>query len=270
MLSELRRRDLHPQIIIIDDKWQTGYGSAVVNTEKWPDLRGWIDATLRDYNCRTMLWYKLWDREELPDDMTMDNGQGGRCVDPSNPKYREYIRETMHRLLSSDEGCCNAYGLKLDYAFTQPVGKDARSYSGKFGVELFLDYIALIHDCAKAAKPEAIISASPCHPLFTNYVDHARLHDYYPDLRRCYEEFTFRREIYDIAMPGVLFDTDGSAYNTRRDTMRYMRLAPKIGIPDLYCITEFPSLTLSDDDWESVADIWREYGELIDRTVGKE
>lgn len=35
-------------------------------------------------------------------------------------------------------------------------------------------------------------------------------------------------------MPGVLFDTDGSAYNTRRDTMRYMRLAPKIGIPDLY------------------------------------
>ena len=93
---------------------------------------------------------------------------------------------------------------------------------------------------------------------------------YYPDLRRCYEEFTFRREIYDIAMPGVLFDTDGSAYNTRRDTMRYMRLAPKIGIPDLYCITEFPSLTLSDDDWESVADIWREYGELIDRTVGKE
>ena len=270
MLSELRRRDLHPQIIIIDDKWQTGYGSAVVNTEKWPDLRGWIDATLRDYNCRTMLWYKLWDREELPDDMTMDNGQGGRCVDPSNPKYREYLRETMHRLLSSDEGCCNAYGLKLDYAFTQPVGKDAKSYSGKFGVELFLDYIALIHDCAKAAKPEAIISASPCHPLFTNYVDHARLHDYYPDLRRCYEEFTFRREIYDIAMPGVLFDTDGSAYNTRRDTMRYMRLAPKIGIPDLYCITEFPSLTLSDDDWESVADIWREYGELIDRTVGKE
>ena len=170
----------------------------------------------------------------------------------------------MHRLLSSDEGCCNAYGLKLDYAFTQPVGKDAKSYSGKFGVELFLDYIALIHDCAKAAKPEAIISASPCHPLFTNYVDHARLHDYYPDLRRCYEEFTFRREIYDIAMPGVLFDTDGAAYNTRRDTMRYMRLAPKIGI------TEFPSLTLSDDDWESVADIWREYGELIDRTVGKE
>ena len=58
-----------------------------------PDLRGWIDATLRDYNCRTMLWYKLWDREELPDDMTMDNGQGGRCVDPSNPKYREYIRD---------------------------------------------------------------------------------------------------------------------------------------------------------------------------------
>ena len=264
--EELERRDLHPQIMIIDDKWQEQYGTDIVNTEKWPDLRGWIDNNVKENNRYTMLWYKLWDSEGVPEEMTMfDESNNRRVVDPTNPKYREYLRDQLHRLISSDEGCYNAYGLKLDYAFCQPVGRKAESYSGKYGVELFLEYIAYIHDCVKEFKPEAIVSASPCHPLFTKYVDHARLHDYYPDLRRCYEEFAFRKEIYEIAMPGVLFDTDGAAFRTHRDTMRYMTLAPKIGIPDLYCITSLPCLELTDDDWATVANVWREYEAKIDK-----
>lgn len=265
--AELERRDLHPTIMIIDDKWQTTYGGAEINPEKWPDLRGWIDDTLAKYNRYTMLWYKLWDAEGLPEEMTMPDGKGGRVADPTNPKYREYLRETMHRLLSSDEGCANAWGLKLDYAFIQPVGKDAVSYDGKYGVELYLEYIKLIYKYAKEAKPEACISGSPCHPLFAAYVDHARLHDYYPDLRRVYEEFKFRRDIWATALPGALIDTDGAAFHSHRDTMRHMRLAAKLGIPDLYCITDMPSITLTDEDWEQVANLWREYSERIDSMV---
>ena len=66
-------------------------------------------------------------------------------------------------------------------------------------------------------------------------------------------------------MPGVLFDTDGAAFRTHRDTMRYMTLAPKIGIPDLYCITSLPCLELTDDDWATVANVWREYEAKIDK-----
>jgi len=263
--EELERVNLHPQIMIIDDKWQTNYGSAEVNPEKWPDLRGWIDMNLEKYNRHVMLWYKLWDAEGLPDDMCMINAKNGeKRADPTNPKYQAYIKETMHRLLSSDEGCMNAYGLKLDYAFIQPVGRDYKSYSGKFGVELYVEYLKVIYEAVKAAKPEAIVSGSPCHPLFAEYIDHARLHDYFPDLRRCYEEFAFRREIYTTAMPGVLVDTDGAAFRSHRDTMRYMRLAPKLGIPDLYCLTDLPCIHITDEDWADVAKVWKDYSDGID------
>lgn len=262
--AELERRDLHPQIMIIDDKWQKTYGGAEINEEKWPDLRGWIDETKAKYNRHTMLWYKLWDAEGLPENMTMPSGDGGRRADPTNPKYREYLRETMHRLLSSDKGCANAWGLKLDYAFIQPVGRDAVSYNGKFGVELYLEYLKAIYEFAKEAKPEACISASPCHPVFAAYADHARLHDYYPDLRRVFEEFKFRRDIWHTALPWSLIDTDGAAFHSHRDTMRHMRLASKLGIPDLYCITDMPSITLTDEDWEQVANVWREYSDWAD------
>lgn len=270
--SELKRRDLHPQIMIIDDKWQVNYGSAEVDTNKWPDLRGWIDANLAENGIYTMLWYKLWDAEGIPEEMTMYDEEGQyndhnnkRTVDPSNPKFREFVRGQIHRLISSDEGCCNAYGFKLDYAFVQPTGRLAKSYSGKYGVELFFDYIKLIYECVKEAKPDAIVNASPCHPIFAAYVDHARLHDYFPWLRRCNEEFTFRKDLYSTALPGALIDTDGAGFRSHRDTMRYMLHAPTIGIPDLYCITDLPSITLTDEDWATVARAWKEYSEKIDR-----
>lgn len=265
--EELERVNLHPQIMIIDDKWQSTYGGAEVDTEKWPDLRGWIDMNLEKYNRHVMLWYKLWDAEGLPDSMCMINAKTGeKRADPTNPEYKAYLKDTMHRLLSSDEGCMNAYGLKLDYAFIQPVGREYESYDGKYGVELYLEYIKTIYECVKAAKPEAIVSGSPCHPLFAEYIDHARLHDYYPDLRRCYEEFAFRKELYTTAMPGVLVDTDGAAFRSHRDTMRYMRLAPKLGIPDLYCLTDLPCIHITDEDWADVAMVWKEYSDGIDKT----
>lgn len=263
---ELREKDLPAQIMIIDDKWQEKYGTAEPNKDQWPDLRAFIDENLERNNIHTMLWYKLWDAEGLdPDEILAGCGNGGCDVcDPSNPKYRARLKNILYKLLSSDEGCCNAYGLKLDYAFIQPVGRKVKSYSGKYGVELFLDLISYIYRCVKEIKPEAIVNCSPCHPLFAEYCDQARLHDYYPDLRRCFEEFRFRKEIYEIAMPGVLFDTDGAAFSSYRDTMRYMRLAPTIGIPDIYCITDMPSLPLSADDWAEVSSVWKEYCRRID------
>ena len=273
---ELKRRDLHPQLMIIDDKWQNEYGTATVNTDKWPDLRGWIDNNRKENGCHTMLWYKLWDAEGLPDDCTMldeadpkrsfGRDKDGFCkvADPTNPKYRALLRENMHRLLSSDEGCYNADGLKLDFAFFQPVGRKCESYSGQYGVELYYEYLKFIYECAKEFKPDCVISGSPCHPYFNRFLDHGRLHDYFPDLRRCYEEFKFRKMLYSTALPDALIDTDGSAFHSRRDTMRHLTMAKEYGIPDLYCITPMPSLELTDEDWAKVAEAWKEYSAEID------
>ncbi len=263
--AELDRRGLHPSLMIIDDKWQTAYGDPCADTEKWPDLRGWIDKNRAERGRHTMLWYKMWASEGLPDDecMASSSEYQRRVADPTNPKYRARLKDIMHRLLSSDEGCYNADGLKLDFAFFQPTGREAVSCGGLYGVELFLEYIKTIYAFAKEAKPDCVISASPCHPLFAAHVDHARLHDYHPDLRRCPEEFAFRKKLYETAMPYSLIDTDGAAYRTHRDTMRYLLAAPSLGIPDLYCITDMPGLHLTDDDWKAVADAWREYEKRI-------
>lgn len=264
-VQKMEEADLHPQILIIDDKWQKTYGSQYPNPDMFPDLRGFIDGMLEEHNIHTMLWFKLWDAEGLEDDMLMDDPkENRRVIDPTNPKFRSALKDMLYHLLSSDEGCCNAYGLKLDYAFFQPVGRGAVSYDGKYGVELFLEYIKYIYECVKEIKPEAVINASPCHPLFAAYVDHARLHDYYFDLRRCYEEFKFRGDCYKIAIPGALVDTDGAGFTSHRDTMRYMRLASNIGIPDLYCFTGMPSLKFTAEDWAVVAEAWRDYSARID------
>lgn len=265
-LAELKRRDLPVQIMIIDDKWQKQYATAVADEEKWPDLRGWVDKTLAETGIHTMLWYKIWDAEGLPEEATMYSEKDNqRVADPTSPAYRAIVKENMHRLLSGDEGCYNTYGLKLDYAFMQPVGRKSVSYSGAYGVELYYEYLKLIYEAAKEAKPEAIISGSPCHPYLNRYIDHARLHDYHPHLRRCHEEFCFRAMIYSIANPDALIDTDGAGFRTRRDTMRHMLGARKIGIPDLYCITETPWFELSDEDWKETSDNWKEYSAEIDK-----
>ena len=268
--AELAKRDLHPTLMIIDDKWQTAYGDPHADANKWSDLRGWIDRNRKENGRHTMLWYKLWDSEGLPDEECMESESqyNKRCADPTNPAYRERLKCAMHRLLSSDEGCYNADGLKLDFAFFQPVGRSAVSCSGKYGVELFLEYIKTVCEFAKAEKPECVISASPCHPLFAAYVDHARLHDYHPDLRRSFEEFSFRRDIYHTALPWSLIDTDGAGYRTHRDTMRYLLNSYRLGIPDLYCITDLFGLHITDEDWESVANVWREYSEWADKISG--
>lgn len=256
---------LKPQIMIIDDKWQKTYGSQYPNPDMFPDLRKFIDNNLEKNNIHTMLWFKLWDPEGLDDDMLMDDPKtGNKTVDPTNPKFRAELKKMLYHLLSSDEGCCNAYGLKLDYAFIQPVGREAKSYDGKYGVELYLEYIKYIYECVKEIKPEAIVNASPCHPLFAEYMDHARLHDYHFDLRRCYEEFRFRAECYSAALPNVLIDTDGAGFTSHRDTMRYMQLAPKLGIPDLYCFTDMPSIKITETEWATVARVWDDYSARID------
>src|SRR5690606_20008246 len=56
----LARLDAHavdPGTIVIDDRWQAAYGTGEVDTEKWPDLRGWIDAQ-HAAGRKVLLWWK--------------------------------------------------------------------------------------------------------------------------------------------------------------------------------------------------------------------
>ncbi len=271
MLRKFDERDVHPKILIIDDKWMTDYGTATVNTEKWPDLRGFIDNTRTNHGIHTFLWFRLWPEEHecVPREYCVyDEIEKVYVADPSNPGFREMLKETLHRLLSSDEGCYNADGLKVDFGFRWPRGRSACSYDSKYGAELIYEYIKLIHDTAKEVKPHAVINASPAHPIFDSIVDHARLHDYDAKNRRTLEEFAHRAKIWGTALPSSLIDMDGGAVSTNRDVMRFLLGQADYGIPDLYYISDFKHFRLTPDEWSQVSDAWKDYNEKMDTLHG--
>ena len=271
MVERLWARDLHPTCLIIDDKWQDQYGTAKVSTDRWPDLRGFIDRNLEN-GIHTFMWYQLWNCEGLPDECCSLDEEGNsyiagnrKVADPSHPIYKEILRENIHRIISSDEGCYNAAGLKLDFAFCQPHGRKTHTYSGKYGTELLYDYLSQIRTYAKEAKPDAVINASPCHPLFASLVDQARLHDYDGSCRNAAEVFPHRAKLWGTANPCALIDTDGGGFNTNRDMIRFMLNQPKIGIPDLYAVSDLPNFAFTEEEWEKIARAWRDYSEKADR-----
>jgi len=266
MLRVLDKRGLSPKVLIIDDKWQEQYGTARESKERWPNLPGFIRRVKKERGISTFMWYKMWDSEGIPEEYCVwDDKEKRYVVDPTNPGYRDILRGNLKYILSDEEGCLGADGLKIDFAFWQPVGRGANSYDGRFGVELFLELVRFIHDTMKEIKPHAVLNCSPCHPMFAPYCDQVRLHDYDYSQRDVLVEMGNRAELFCAALGDPLVDTDGCGYNTRRDAMRYLTRAVNIGIPDTYAVSDTPYLELSDEDWAEVARVWRDYSAKIDK-----
>ncbi len=264
-LDRLHKAGLHPRCLIIDDKWQAEYGTDVADPGRWPDLRGFVDARHAE-GIHTMLWFKTFDPEGIPEEAVVTEDSGARRVDVSHPAFLAVLDEALTRIFSPAEGCYDCDGIKIDYAFQMPTGRRFRTYSGKYGAELLFEFMKHIYDKAKSIKPEAIINCSPCHPYFASVCDQARLHDYSQDNRCCREDLAMRAKLFSIAMPGVLLDTDNAGFNTSRDTMRWLLDQPAVGIPDLYCISPLPNgFAFKKEELAALAEAWREYGEKIDR-----
>lgn len=263
ILATLKENDLHPRAMIIDDKWMTEYATDIINTEKWPDFRGFVDARHAE-GIHTMLWFMMWNMEGWDESICVTADNGDVKLDPSHPKYIEHLDKVLERLLSDGEGCYDADGLKLDFGFTNPKGKKVHTYSGKYGVELMYDMMAQIYRTAKKVKPHAVINNSACHPYFAHICDQARLHDYEPQDRFNLEDLSMRGKLFAIAMPGILQDTDNSAFVSRRDTMRWQLNQQTVGIPDLYAVSPNGRMDINSDDLGAIAEMWREYSAKVD------
>lgn len=261
IVEKMRKYDLHPTALIIDDKWQKQYATAEVNTDKWPDLRAFIDRRHSE-GIHTILWFKLWDPEGWPAELCVKADNGSVLLDPSQPKFIEHLDKLLYKLLSSDAGCYDCDGFKLDFAFIMPIGRGFKTYSSKYGCELLYEMMEHIYSKAKEIKPYALINCSPCHPYFAHICDQARLHDYAPQNRNNFEDLAMRAKMFQTAMPNTLLDTDNSGFSTRRDTMRWQLNQHEIGVPDLYCLT--PDGDMTDDDFYAISYLWKEYGKRID------
>jgi len=268
-LDRLHVGGLDPKILIIDDKWQTEYATDVADKERWPDLRAFVDEQHKK-GLATMLWFKVFDPEGLTDGFIEADMAGGavdppaKKIDPSHPAFLKVLDAALERIFGNGADCYDCDGIKIDYAFMNPIGRKFKTYSGKYGVELLYDYMEHIYRKVKSIKPQAIINCSACHPYFAHMVDHARLHDYDPSNRFCREDLMFRAKMYHIACPDSLIDTDNGGYSTHRDTMRCMLEQASYGIPDIYGVSPFHKVTFSEDDLAALSQVWQEYSRNID------
>jgi len=263
-VRRLHAAGLDPKVLIIDDKWQSHYATDTADPEKWPDMRGFVEKRRKE-GIHTLLWFRLFDEDgfDVPEAL-LPNGNYGKAPDPSHPAFLKVLDEALERILSDAEGCYDCDGIKIDYAYRIPRGREVNTFSGKYGVELLYDLMEHIYTTAKRIKPEVIINCSPCHPYFAHLCDQARLHDYDGVNRNCAEDLEMRAKMYRIAMPNTLIDCDNAGFHTRRDTMRWMLRQPHTGVPDLYCLSPLPDFAFETQDLEAMAAVWQEYTARVD------
>ena len=259
MSERLDEYGLYPGCIIIDDKWQKEYGSALPDPEKWPDLRAFVDAEHRK-GRRVVLWFRSWYPEGLSQEECIEYLCTACGADPTSGKYHARMRETIHTLLSDEPGCYNCDGFKIDFANCMPLGKYVSCHEkGVYGVELLKRFFTMMRDFAKAAKPDVLINCSCAHPYFDEIVDQARIHDYWGTMRNTPEVMAHRAKLCKAAMEDVLIDTDAGGVGSRRDFHRWMKAQPELGIPDLYYLTAAGDVPFDEEDIALIRGVWNDY-----------
>lgn len=164
--------------IIIDAKWQKTFGGFEVDKEKWPDMRGFINACHKK-GIHVILWIKAWDPQGLDDDECIIRKGESVSPDPTSDKYRKRLRKGLHYMLSPQSGCLNADGLKIDGTNCMPVGQDIITRGNVYGYELQYEYLRFVYENAKQAKSDALISLYTANPYFRDVCDMIRLGDLY-------------------------------------------------------------------------------------------
>jgi len=262
MSARLDALDLHPGILIIDDKWQKEYGTALPDPAKWPDLRAFTDAE-HQKGRHVLLWFRSWYPEGLSQAECIEYLCTACGADPTAEAYRKRIRDTFRTLLSDGGGCYNCDGFKVDFANCMPLGNFVSCRGGVYGVELLKKWFSLLYSAAKAAKPDALINCSCAHPYFAEVTDQARLHDYRGDQRSCVELMTHRAKLIRAALGDILIDTDAGGTGSHRDFLRFIKAQPSLGVPDLYYLSPAGDVPFDKADFDIIRKVWENYRNKI-------
>ena len=236
-LAILRRHGIRPGQIIVDAGWEVPgtTGDMAVNTERWPDLRGWIEAR-RAEGIRTILWMCMWNRLGVPDEECIRNAAGAAVnVDPTNPAYEKRLRAMIRRLLSDAPGCLNGDGVKIDGEMMIPTGPALTNHATLWGLELQRRYLGIIRDEAKRHKKDALIGTFTAAPYLSDLSDVVRTADQFSIRGTPEDTMIHRARLLAITQPGCPIDTDHAYwYDIRDNWIDIMPAQAKVGIPCLY------------------------------------
>ncbi len=286
----LDERQINPGTVVIDDKWQLNYGLNEVDRSKWPDLAGFI-ARQHLQGRKVLLWLKAWDPQGLPPEECITGLDGlPVAVDPGHPRLRERIFSQVHQMLH----CLDADGFKVDFTHLIPrgpsldhlqvlrnheadrkpvVGLLARppvsgSVGGKWGLELMRQWLLLLSEAARAAKPDAVIITHTANPYLADLVDILRLNDVagLQDIHGSISpDMQHRARIARAASPYWLLDADNWPCSSLTQWRNYVlaQSSGEYGIPALYHIKRFGwgavNQALMEEDFSAVRTSWKTY-----------
>jgi hypothetical protein len=263
-LATLAAHDINPGTVVLDDKWQRAYGLNDVDPDKWPDLPGFI-AGQHGQGRRVLLWLKAWDPEGLPPDECIRDPAGQPvAADPGHPAYRARFAAQVRAMLRD----LDADGFKVDFTHLIPRGPGLHSVGGAWGLELLRQWLAILSDAARAAKPDALVMTHTANPYLADLVDMLRLNDVaglMDTQASILADMRHRARVARAASPWWLLDADNWPCSTRVQWRDYIRAQASgdLGVPSLYHAERLgwgPSDdALTEEDYATVRAAWTAY-----------
>ena len=273
-LQVLHQHGVKPGTILLDAHWQTELGHNHVDAGKFPDLRGFVEARHRE-NQHVMLWMAAWQTDGIPADWCVQRDAEPIVADPTHPQYRDHVEKMMFRMLGDGDGCYNADGIKIDYTYQAPGGAGLKTHGDLYGFELLHAYLKLLHDAAKAAKADALVSIYGANPYFADCCDMVRVGDLYSFRGDPRHTLHWRAQVIRAALPHALVDTDGCfRFSMRDDLEELLEHQVALGVPCLYQAENLvqmrafcPNRTrkLTTRDYDAIARAWAAYNQGRDR-----
>lgn len=225
-VAMLEEKGIDYDMLIIDDFWGEAADHGVWKAcERWPDLRGFIDARHAE-GRRVLLWVCTYSDGLPENEKTSD-----RLHNIDSKEWQMRLREDAHRMLSDDPGCYNADGIKFDFTALFPTKPECSHY----GVGYILERYRMVAEAMRAVKPDAMILNQSTNPYFMKYQSAIRLNDFTALPCHGLEEMLIRSKIAHAVGMGLPVDSDhitcgGMSYEGGIDFFREMESVGEISL----------------------------------------
>ncbi len=253
-LATLDERGLPIGTVVIDDKWEQGYGAFDVDQQKWPDMKGFI-AAQHAKGRHVLLWVPVADPDGLPAALCVT--YQGKCViaDVGKPEYEAWLRPRIRHLVED----LGVDGFKEDWV-KAPAAPGLPLTGPATGIEFVRHFQSILYSETHKWKPDAMVETQTTNALFRESSDVIRLNDVWYASRNVTEMMRLRARIANIT-GWPLVDTDNASSTNLKEWWAYMQAQPSIGIPALYFVTrtETTQESPSPADWIYLAALWRQY-----------
>ena len=253
-LATLDERGLPVGTVVIDDKWQQGYGSFDVDQQKWPDFKGFI-AAQHAKGRHVLLWVPVADTDGLPPSLCVN--YQGKCViaDVGKPEYEAWLRPRIRHLVQD----LGVDGFKEDWV-RSPAAPGLPLTGPATGIEFVRRFQSILYSETHKWKPDAMVETQTTNALFRESSDVIRLNDVWYASRNVPDMMRLRARMANIT-GWPLVDTDNASSTNLKEWWSYMQAQPSIGIPALYFVTrtETTQETPSPADWTYLAALWHQY-----------